>query len=75
MGRNDISVPLAFPIEDAPAFPELHPREQEGVTYLKVMFISDREGEMSLWALLALQLFKCFAYNTITDPSSDYWHY
>lgn len=39
------------------------------------MLISDRDGEMSLWALLALQLVKCFAYNTITALSSDYWHH
>lgn len=39
------------------------------------MPINDRGREMSLWALLALQLFKCFAYNTITAPSSDYWHH
>lgn len=39
------------------------------------MLISDRDGGMSLWALLALQLFKCFAYNTFTAPSSDYWHH
>lgn len=39
------------------------------------MLISDRDGEMSLWALSALQLFKCFACNTITAPSSDYWHH
>lgn len=39
------------------------------------MLISDRDGEMSPCALLALQLFKCFAYNTITALSSDYWHH
>lgn len=41
----------------------------------KVMLISDRDGEVSLWALLVLQLFKCFAYHTIIAPSSDYWHH
>lgn len=39
------------------------------------MLISDRDGEMSLCALLALQLFKCFAYNTVKALSSDYWHH
>lgn len=46
-----------------------------GPTYPKVMLISDRDGEVSFWALLVLQLFKCFAYHTIIAPTSDYWHH
>lgn len=71
---NDVFVPLTFSVEGTLAFPASLGNAL-GITCPKVMLISDRDGEMSLCALLALQLFKCFAYNTITALSSDYWHH